>query len=74
MCFAQTESQNQQNCSHKSHSRSLLLWSAEQLQIVDTLCRPLQQTESMIQKYIKIVPMSGYKSKLYDFIQTNFLI
>lgn len=71
---AQTDCQNQQNCSHKSHSDSLLLWSAEQLQIVNILCRPLQHSESMSQKYIKIVPMSRHKSKLYRFISTYFLI
>lgn len=74
MCPTQTDSKNQQNCSHKSHSQSLLLWSAEQLQIVDILCRPLQHSESMSQKYIKIVPMSRHKSKLYGFISTDFLI
>lgn len=74
MCPAQTDTQNQQNCSHKSHSQSLLSWSAEQLQIVDILCRPLQHSESMNQKYIKIVPMSQHKSQLYGFISTHFLI
>ena len=40
-------------------TQSLLLWRAEKLQIVDIiLCRPLQHSESMSQKYIKIVPMS----------------
>lgn len=30
MCHAQTDSQNQQNYSHKPHSHSLSFWSAEQ--------------------------------------------
>lgn len=50
------------------------LWSAEQVQNVGILCRPLQQRESMSQEYIKIVPMSHYKSQRHGFPSTHFLI
>lgn len=36
--------------------------------------RPLQQEESMSQEYIKIVPMSSYKSKLHGSPSPHFLI
>lgn len=38
------------------------------------LCRPLQHSESMSQKYIKIVSTSHHKSKHWGFTSTHFLI